>query len=116
MGMNPSPPKTAKPAPHPPKQQQIITDPNAILAKINNKNNEFISAFNANALNKRPSEPPKEEVLIESAPSPPLPSVFVPQAKETVIIEEFFKATLKCRSFSNKPRLDGDYEIIVNGH
>jgi len=64
MGMNPSPPKHAKAAQNPPKQQKIITDPNAILAKINNKSNEFISAFNASALSKRQSDPPKEEVLI----------------------------------------------------
>jgi hypothetical protein len=60
MGMNPSPPKQSKTAVQSTsskaiQQNQIITDPKAILAKINNKNNEFISAFNANALNKRAS-------------------------------------------------------------
>jgi hypothetical protein len=59
MGMNPSPPKIAKSQPPAKKtllQNQIITDPNAILAKLNNKNNEFISAFNASALSKRTSD------------------------------------------------------------
>jgi hypothetical protein len=58
MGMNPSPPKIAKPYPPAQKtlpQNQIITDPNAILAKLNNKNNEFISAFNASVLSKTTS-------------------------------------------------------------
>jgi hypothetical protein len=45
-----------------------------------------------------------------------LASVFVPSAKDTLIIEENFKSTLKCRTFSNKPKLDGDYEVVVNGH
>jgi hypothetical protein len=36
--------------------------------------------------------------------------------KENVIIEDNFKATIKCRSFSNKPKLDGDYEVTVTGH
>lgn len=118
MGMNPSPPKQSKGLQPPLKKEQIITDPSAILAKINNKNNEFISAFNANALGKRQElPPPKEEQLVENAPSAPLaPSVFVPSAREGLVIDESFKASLKCRSFSNKPRLDGDYEVVVNGH
>lgn len=41
MGMNPSPPKVAKqqPLPQKPVQNKIISDPNAILAKLNDKNN-----------------------------------------------------------------------------
>jgi hypothetical protein len=31
-------------------------------------------------------------------------------------VDETFKASLNCRSFSNKPKLDGDYEVVVNGH
>lgn len=112
--MSPSPPKQSK-APQPP-PKEIITDPNAILAKINNKNNEFISAFNANALGKRPSaevkEPPKVEALIDNAPA-----VFVPASiKESGVVEESFKTSIKCRAFTNKPRLDGDYEVVVSGH
>jgi hypothetical protein len=36
--------------------------------------------------------------------------------RESVVIDENFKATMKCRSFSNKPKLDGDYEVTVTGH
>jgi hypothetical protein len=71
MGMNPSPPKPApKGQPQSIKKPQgsIVTDPKAILTKLNNKDNEFISAFNANALNKKSSQPPpsapKEDILI----------------------------------------------------
>ena len=41
MGMNPSPPKVVKQQslPQKPAQNKIISDPNAILAKLNDKNN-----------------------------------------------------------------------------
>ena len=41
MGMNPSPPKVAKQHSLPQKatENKIISDPNAILAKLNDKNN-----------------------------------------------------------------------------
>jgi hypothetical protein len=42
--------------------------------------------------------------------------VFVPSARENLVIDETFKATIKCRAFTNKPKLDGDYEVVVNGH
>lgn len=56
MGVGTSPPIVKKQPEQKPVQNQIITDPSAILAKLNDKNNEFISAFNANALHKKPSE------------------------------------------------------------
>ncbi len=42
--------------------------------------------------------------------------MFVPISKDTVVIDEQFRTTIKCRSFANKPRLDGDYEVVVSGH
>ena len=62
MGMD-SPKKVEKPftlAPVAnPSVNPISTDPNAILQKLNDKNNDFISAYNASALEQRMKEEPK---------------------------------------------------------
>lgn len=42
------PPKVDKPA-----EPKIVNDPNAILAKLNDKNSQFISAYNVYAMNTR---------------------------------------------------------------
>ena len=50
MGME-SGPKVEKPISTPPlKPPTLPNDPNTILQKLNDKNNEFISAYNASAL------------------------------------------------------------------
>lgn len=54
MGMNASTQNQKKP---PPTQKMpdknIANDPNAILAKLNDKSNQFISAYNVYAMNTR---------------------------------------------------------------
>lgn len=47
MGVGTSPSISKKQAEPKIESKPIITDPTAILAKLNDKNNEFISAFNA---------------------------------------------------------------------
>jgi hypothetical protein len=32
------------------------------------------------------------------------------------VVDESFRATVKCRTFANKPKLDQDYEVVVTGH
>jgi hypothetical protein len=91
------------------------------LNKLNDRNNQFISAYNAHALNNREKEGKKEEQRGE-VQSPvrrePKPSqeMAMPQIKDTTAVEEQFKASIKCRSFSNQPKLDGEYEVTVTGH
>lgn len=62
MGMSPSPPKTAKTQSQP---APITTDPKQILAKLNSKDSEFISAYNAAALQNR-----EKEGKVEKQPEP----------------------------------------------
>jgi len=58
MGMSPSPPKVASKSIA--SEKKIITDPSCFLAKINEKNNEYISAFNSGVLGKKESKGEKE--------------------------------------------------------
>jgi hypothetical protein len=39
-----------------------VTDPSSILAKLNEKNNEYISAFNAGVLGKKESSKGEKEL------------------------------------------------------
>lgn len=32
------------------------------------------------------------------------------------MIDENFKSTVKCKAFSNKPKLDADYDVVITGH
>ena len=60
MGMSLSPPKVA--AKSTVAEKRIVTDPSSILAKLNEKNNEYISAFNAGVLGKKESGKGEKEL------------------------------------------------------
>ena len=100
-------------APPPVQPARIANDPDSILQKLNDKNNEFISAYNASALEKRAQEPkPKPAVsspvvpqVVELKPESNSPSA----ANKGGARDETFKTTVRCRTFANKSKLDGEY-------
>lgn len=110
-------------------EKNLSSDPNDILAKLNNKSN--ISAYNPTALHakekQRQHNQPKPHSQQQSQRQQYSPTTtrrqpintseaFNPITKDSVVIDQHFKSSIKCKAFTNQPKLDGDYEITVTGH
>lgn len=90
--MSPSPPKVASKSIA--SEKKIITDPNFILAKLNEKNNEYISAFNAGMLGKKESSKGEKELgqqqqLIDTVNTNANETVYTPSVagKESILVD-----------------------------
>ena len=38
------------------------------------------------------------------------------KGSESTGVSETFKTSIRCKSFSNPPKLSGEYEVVVSGH
>ena len=61
-------------------------------------------------------EEPSPTNFRKDFPMIPQEQVLIPTSKDTVVVGENFKTSIKCRIFSNKPKLENDYEVTITGH